>query len=327
MKNMLLMIFTGVALFLGAMVGLLAAQGRLTYEGTRTIPILSNLFTKPADTDDAGGQGTQGDKANGDSQGSGSGQGEKRLPYRKGGSVLTGGGEDEGDGGEAGAGEHGTADSGDGASVVRKPVPPQKRNQGRKPTKVEREWAMKRNQVETQHPYPQGLFEFDKMKADITPTEFNAMVRSVREKQKQQEEMQAALNKRRHDLETQMADVLYRQQEVAKQMQQVVQERDKLNRRIEEFHKKVLLVKQDELVGLKENARNISNLDPETGRDLILSWWGQGPAGEARAIKTLSLMSRESVEAILETMETDRIRQILDKRLTLARTNKEGGNK
>jgi hypothetical protein len=308
------------------MVGLLAAQGRLTYEGTRTIPILSDLFTKPADL--VGDQDTQDGKNNGNSQQEpGSGQGNQQLPYKKGRSVLKGDGENEDDGGEADTEEQGMAAPGDGTSVIRKPQPPQKRDQGGKPTKSEREWAMKRNQVETQHPYPQGLFDFDKMKADITPTEFNTMVRSVREKQKQQEEMQAALNKRRHDLETQMADVLYRQQEVAKQMQQVVQERDKLNRRIEEFHKKVLLVKQDELVGLKENARNISNLDPETGRDLILSWWGQGPAGEARAIKTLSLMSRESVEAILETMETDRIRQILDKRLTLARTNKEGGNK
>ncbi|MHC4516410.1 MAG: hypothetical protein ACYS5W_22315, partial [Planctomycetota bacterium] len=253
MKNILLMVFTGIALFLGAMVGLLAAQGRLTYEGTRTIPILSDLFTKPADL--VGDQGTQDGKNNGNGQREpGSGQSKQRLPYKKGRSVLKGDGETEGDDGEADTEGQGMAAPGDGTSVIRKPEPIQKRDQDRKPTKAEREWAMKRNQVETQHPYPQGLFDFDKMKADITPTEFNAMVRSVREKHKQQEEMQAALNKRRHDLETQMADVLYRQQEVAKQMQQVVQERDKLNRRIEEFHKKVLLVKQDELVGLKENA-------------------------------------------------------------------------
>ena len=131
--------------------------------------------------------------------------------------------------------------------------------------------------------------------------------------------MEASLEKKKRDLETQMMDVLERQEEVSKQMQGVLQERDKLNRRIEEFHKKVLLVKQDELEGLKENARNIANLEPEIGRDLILSWWIKGPEGQARAIKTLSLMSRESVEAILAEMETDRIREILDKRLTLAR--------
>jgi hypothetical protein len=317
MKNVVLMVFTGIALFLGAMVGLLAAQGRLTYDGTRNIPILSSLFKKPAGDAD---EGAKDKKDAGDNEGhDGSDKtGAKILPYKKGSSTP-----DKVDSG-------GMADPnalGDGQSIIREPEQPRKRDDGKKPTQQEQEWEMQRNQLDNQQPYPRGLFDFKKVKADINLQEFNAMVRAVKKKQREQEEMDAALEKKRRDLETQMADVLYRQQEVAKQMQQVVQERDRLNRRIEEFHKKVLLVKQDEVAGLKENARNIANLDPETGRDLILSWWNQGAAGEARAIKTLSLMSRESVEAILEVMQTDRIREILDKRLTLARTKTEGDTK
>jgi len=313
MKNIVLMVFTGIALFLGAMVGLLAAQGRLTYEGTKSIPILSKLFSKPVEDPDEGTQDDKDQENTSDPK-----TGAKILPYKKGSSTP-----DKVD-------PHGMADPnalGDGQSIIRKPDPPQKRDDSKTPTKAQREWDMQRNQLDNQNPYPRGLFDFKKVKADINLREFNNMVRAVKKKQQQQEEMDAALEKKRRDLETQMADVLYRQQEVAKQMQQVVQERDKLNRRIEEFHKKVLLVKQDELEGLKENARNIANLDPEIGRDLILSWWNQGASGEARAIKTLSLMNRESVEAILETMETDKIREILDKRLTLARTKTEGGQK
>lgn len=315
MKNVVLMVFTGIALFVGAMVGLLAAQGRLTYEGTRNIPILSRLFKNP---DAESGQGAKdGQEGSGDKGGTEE-KGSKILPYKKGSSTPD----------KEGSGIADPHALGDGRSIVREPEPPQKREQGKQPSQAEREWEMQRNQLETQHPYPRGLFDFEKVKADINLQEFNTMVRAVKKKQKEQEEMDSALEKKRRDLETQMADVLYRQQEVAKQMQQVVQERDKLNRRIEEFHKKVLLVKQDELEGLKENARNIANLDPETGRDLILSWWKQGPEGQARAIKTLSLMRRESVEAILETIsDTDKVREILDKRLTLARTKTEGERK
>lgn len=321
MKNVVLMVFTGIALFVGAMVGLLAAQGRLTYEGTKNIPILSRFFSKPsgeAGDDTQGGEGKERSKGQENITKT---KGSKILPFKKGSSTPD-------------KDATGIADPhalGDGRSIIREPVKPVKRTDGKKPTQAEREWEMQRNQLESQHPFPRGLFDFKKVKADINLQEFNAMVRAVKKKQKEQEEMDAALEKKRRDLETQMADVLYRQQEVAKQMQKVIQERDKLNRRIEEFHKKVLLVKQDELEGLKENARNIANLDPETGRDLILSWWNQGPDGEARAIKTLSLMSRDSVEEIFETMsakgETDKVRQILDKRLKLARTRTEGGRK
>jgi hypothetical protein len=323
MKNVLLMVIIGIGLFLGAMVGLLAAQGRLTYEGTRSIPILNRLFEKPAEdpankgkednADATGGKGNGGDQEAPDS-GFGT-QAQRPLPYRR--EDLSG--NDGSDPGSAGSNSK--------PLVTRKPEQPKRRDPNRKPTKEEREWAMRRNQVENQHPYSRGLFDFKTIKADITLREFNDMVRQVQKKQQQQAEMDATLNKKRRDLETQMDDVLYRQQEVAKQMQQVVLERDKLDGRIEEFHKKVLLVKQDELEGLKENARNIANLDAETGRDLILSWWNQGPAGEARAIKTLSVMTREAVESIMETMETDRLREILDKRLTLARTKKGGGDK
>ncbi len=321
MKNVLLMVITGIGLFLGAMVGLLAAQGRLTYEGTRNIPVLNRLFEKPAEEpDNKGNEGNENNKGNGGNQAEQrepqddfGNPVEEQLPYRRGG--LSG---NDADGG------HGTGAAPSGETIVRKPKPPKHRDPGRERTRTEREWAMQRNQMESRHPYPRGLFDFKVIKADITPQEFNDMVRQIQKKQQQMVEMDATLNKKRRDLETQMDDVMYRQQEVAKQMQQVVLERDKLDGRIEEFHKKVLLVKQDELEGLKENARNIANLDPETGRDLILSWWNQGPAGEARAIKTLSVMTRESVEAIMETMETDRLREILDKRLMLARTKKGG---
>ncbi len=320
MKNVLLMVLTGIGLFLGAMVGLLAAQGRLTYEGTRNIPVLNRFFEKPAEDPDK--KGNENNKDNGSNQANDTGdQAQKPLPYRRGGQpgIDINGGQDPG-GGQG----QGTGAAPSGETVVRKPEPLKYRDPGRERTRTEREWAMQRNQMESRHPYPRGLFDFKVIKADITPQAFNDMVRQVQKKQQQMVEMDATLNKKRRDLETQMDDVMYRQQEVAKQMQQVVLERDKLNRRIEEFNKKVLLVKQDELEGLKENARNIANLDPETGRDLILSWWNQGPAGEARAIKTLSVMTRESVEAIMETMETDRLREILDKRLMLARTKKGG---
>ena len=47
MKNILLMVATGVGLFVATMFGLLAAQGRLNYEGTKSIPVLNSLFSKP----------------------------------------------------------------------------------------------------------------------------------------------------------------------------------------------------------------------------------------------------------------------------------------
>ncbi len=268
MKSVVLMVFTGIALFLGAMVGLLGAQGRLTYEGTRNIPILSRLFSKPPqDLDDSGGAPT-------------------------------------GDNGKTADGGIASPGVGDGPSIVRQSPP-----------------------APALRAYPSGLFQFKKVNADMSVEELDEMIRSVRKKQREQKALDAVLEKKKRDLDTQMADVLQRQQAITQQIQQVIQEREKLDRRIAEFQTRVLLVRQDELVGLKENARNIANLDPEIGRDLILSWWKQGTAGESRAVKTLSLMDHESVEAILETMDTDKIRTILDKRLTLVRVKAEGDNR
>ena len=107
MKNVVLMVFTGIALFLGAMDGLLAAQGRLTYEGTRNIPILSSLFKKPAsesDGDDQGKEAKAGKKKSGG----------KVLPYKKGSTTPDKSGSD------------GIADPnaiGDGQSIIREPEP------------------------------------------------------------------------------------------------------------------------------------------------------------------------------------------------------------
>lgn len=48
MKNTLVMVGVGVALCCVTVGGLLGAQGRLNYEGTKNIPLLSALFTPPA---------------------------------------------------------------------------------------------------------------------------------------------------------------------------------------------------------------------------------------------------------------------------------------
>jgi len=61
MKNILIMGVAGAGLFVGTVVGLLGATGRLNYEGTQGLPLLSGLFEPPpAEADEAGAEGAGG---------------------------------------------------------------------------------------------------------------------------------------------------------------------------------------------------------------------------------------------------------------------------
>ena len=51
MKSVLLMTLAGTSLFGGTVVGLLAVQGRLNFDGTRGVPVLESLFAEPAETE------------------------------------------------------------------------------------------------------------------------------------------------------------------------------------------------------------------------------------------------------------------------------------
>ena len=60
MKKLIINVVAFVVLFAGSIAGVLAATGRLNYEGTQSIPLLSALFpappTAPKDAKDAPGK-------------------------------------------------------------------------------------------------------------------------------------------------------------------------------------------------------------------------------------------------------------------------------
>lgn len=64
MKNIIIMVVAGVGLFVGTVVGLLGATGRLNYEGTQSLPVLSGLFEPPPPEEE--GEGHEGDAHGGD---------------------------------------------------------------------------------------------------------------------------------------------------------------------------------------------------------------------------------------------------------------------
>ncbi len=345
MKNPLVLGVAGLVLFSGTVVGLLAGQGRLNHEGTRGIPVLSSFFPPPLEPDparagaeagkDAHGTehkpaGEPGDKGHGEASETGRSDGlgkEKPLPYRQGTSVLT-----EPPKGGGGHGAPADASHGDSASD-QKPDPhavdqghgdaphgPDKQQpDAHEPPESTSDWRAKVDSVLGQGQFRPGrLWSFPQMEAGVSVDELNEILRRAREERTAIERDRGAIVQQRRELEARERDVVDRQDAVLAKLREVEQLRATLQAEIDEFHNTVLLIRQDEVSGLQSVAKTLAGVEAKSAAAVIKKWW-ETDEGQTRALKIWSVMDPDAANAILAELDVEMIRQVLEKRLKVAR--------
>lgn len=377
MKKFVIPAVVGIVLFLGTVLGLLAAQGRLNHAGTRGIPILESFFPPPPEPADKKGKdgegkdgavakGDHGEPAHGDATHgatagghapAGDGHGadahgqepskslgrEKPLPYRVGTSVLKpeepakGGGHGGGHGGEAKKDGHG-ADAGHGAEAAHGAEAPHgdaahadqthgkdAHGDAHAPAKPEgeskgsAEWRAKTHAMFGQGQYQPGkLWNFPQIESDLGADELNEILRRARLADGEIEREKARLARERTELEARERDVADRQEAVMKAMAEVLNERAKLQAEINEFHNTVLLIGKDEVSSLQTVAQTLAKVEPKSAASVIKDWW-KTEAGQTQALKIWTVMDQDAANAILAELDVDMIRQVLEKRLKVAR--------
>lgn len=317
MKNLLVMIGAGLGLFAATVVGLLGAQGRLSWEGTKGIPLLHALFEPPpghAETSAepaAGGAGNEHGEPTPGVQLDGLGK-EERRQYRLGpdiGKVETEGPkklEAPAEGGEPPAGDGDVA---------------------QEPHAADSEFRAKTETLLGQGQYTRGkLFDFPRIKARMSVEDMNRILDQAKAEKEAAERDRAVLAQRATELDARESDLRDREQRILEQMRSIEQTRTQLNERIEAFHAQVILVDKQQAVDLEVDAATLAAFEPQRASALLLEWWKRSEADQIKVVKILSVMEADAANAILQTMEVPQAREILDKRAQVIRVD-QGGRK
>jgi hypothetical protein len=247
-------------LFVVALLGALAVQGRLDHEGTRGIPILERLFEAPEDT--------------------------AADPL--------------------GAGD---ADA-DADEVAQQDLPRGQDLRGQDRP------AAEGSAGEARSPEVQGLFEFPRLDSGMTADDLERILRVAREAEQRARLERARVEAAEAELFARQRDLEDREASIAMQMLRVDQERSRLEERIAEFERDVLLVEQDELRGLREYARTLASFEPVRAAAIVLQEW-ELDEGRKRIVKVLAVMDPADADAILAQIDVAQTRQVLLERLKI----------
>ncbi|HLU39045.1 MAG TPA: hypothetical protein VK081_06645 [Planctomycetota bacterium] len=321
MKKVLMLACSSIVLFVATIVGLLALQGRLDYEGTRGIPVLSAFFAPPPTPEPAPSPAK--DRTSRPAADPGLGR-EKPLPYRQGTPLFAGdggaapaanreGASGEPEGGSAEAAARAPADAGASPAPNGEVAPaPLADAEGA-------EWRAKVDSVMGQGQYRPGrLWSFPQIEAGIGVDELNDILRRAREERAAVERERSALERQRTELAARERDVADRQDAVLEKLREVEQLRAKLQAEIDEFHATVLLIRQDETAGLQAVAKTLGAVEARNAAAVFKKWW-ETEEGQTRALKIWTVMDADAANAILGELDVETIRQVLEKRLKVAR--------
>ncbi|MCA8957225.1 MAG: hypothetical protein KDC87_14210, partial [Planctomycetes bacterium] len=233
-----------------------------------------------------------------------------------------GGGHRGGHGGDQGDGHDGKQ-NGHGDKVLKTPTKPgEKTPEEERQDRMRRDFERRKEWLHTKgasYSGPGDLFEMPRLQAPLSVAEVNSTVHRAQQMMEEIKQERAALAKMRRDLEIRYQDIADRQKSVSKLMNEVEAKRLLVERTIEDFNKRVLELRVDEEAGLKEVARTIGTLSPQAAKQLILNYW-RTPDGQDKAVKILAVMEKERVDQIIAQMDTEQMRQVLEKRMTIART-------
>ncbi|MGC6488554.1 MAG: hypothetical protein ACON4Z_12985 [Planctomycetota bacterium] len=335
MVGILIKVILGAALFAGSLVGGLAATGRLNHEGVANIPVLNALFPapetdagdgEPGDADPAG-HGAAGAAAEGSHASAPAPAGETRPTlYRRGRSVENPEAPaSQGHGhGDDGHGDAAQAGHGHAASAPRQDP---RRGDAQEPaghdaddevSAAHRDFAEVAAQQGATGYRPGALFHFEGMPAGISPAELNAAWQRVQDAQAEVEQRQVALDLREQGLQELADDISRRQQGLGELQLSVEHMHKQLDEKIARFERTVILVKDEEVAKLKENAETLASFESSKSAELVQQQWSS-EAGQRAILRLLRFMERESVNEILAELPNAMVQDIMEKRMQVSR--------
>lgn len=285
MRNQLAMVGTGLGLFVLTVLALLGVQGRLTYEGTKQIPLLHSCFPEPE------------------------APAPRRLPRPSSGDGTAGGTVAQ----DPAVSTPAQSEQVEGAAGRETPV--EGAVEGALPMKGAAALAG------TDGPYggiDQGdpLFAFDRLPPGMTVEEIDAVIAHARQAEAELVAARAEVEARDRGLRARERDLEERQEQLTRLLEQVEEERAKVEARIAALHGSVIALRPDEAAAYRATASTVASLDPEIARNLIEDYW-QSADGQERAVRILSVMEPRRADAILGLLDTKMMREILERRMAV----------
>ena len=367
MVGILIKVAIGLVLFVGSLVGGLAATGRLNHEGTANIPVLNGFFPEPPKVEgEDGAEGAEGAHAGDDTHvadgshstedhtGTAEATGEqgpkkpsKRITGRSvvnpeepksdghGGGHGGGHGDDAHGGGGHGDDGHGGASHGDDghAKDAHAPAPHGETAHpkgGHKPNKHESKAEQDFHKLEAAQGKtgykPGAYFHFDGMPAGMTPEQINEAWQSVKGVLDTIEKRKVALDLREKELQELADDISRRQKDLGDQQLRIEQMQKTLDAKIARFQNTVILVKDEEVQKLKENAEIMASFESSKAAELVQQQWSS-ERGQEEILRLFKFMEKEAVNEILGQLPNPMVQDILEKRMQVSREAKATGNR
>jgi hypothetical protein len=343
----------GLVLFAGALIGGLAATGRLNHEGTANIPLLGSFFPEPqkpvepeagaeaadahgtpaaaaADGVHAGGEATpqdasatpEGQSPQGEEKPRRSKTGRSVVEPEKSDKPAEGGGHGEapaGGSGEEPAAGHGEQPAGEhGDASAAKTA--EEHGKGGEHAAV-KDFAELQDQLanDRKNKYaPGGYFTFQGMPAGLTPEQINDAWNRVQGLLADIDKRKQALDLREQDLQLLADDIDRRLRVLAEQRLALETKMRQLDDRIAKFQEQVKLVRNDEVAALKNNAKTMETFDASLAADLIAEQW-RTEKGQEEVLKMLSFMNKEKESEILQLLPKPVVQDLMNKRLRVSR--------
>ncbi len=340
MVGILVKVLVGVLLFVGSVVGGLAATGRLDHEGVANIPLLNRLFPAPppapadggrdvvdargaadaaAAIEDAAHAGPAGASADAADAGL---QGEGKPHRRKVGRSLFEETPPEagGQGGEQAKAEgadqakEGRPEAGAGEAPVAADAQPAKH-----PAERDFDAADAARAADRRNTYvPGGLFTFEGLPAGLTPEQINEAWRRVESVVAELDRRRTALDLREQELKELGDDIARRQRDLSRERTEVENLHRQLDRRIEKFQEQVKLVRSDEVAALKKNAAALANFEPTVAAQIVEDQW-KTDAGQTEILKLLEFMQKDKLDEVLKALPTALAWDVMQKRVRVSK--------
>jgi hypothetical protein len=328
MTGWIVKLVVGVVLFVGSLVGGLAATGRLDHAGTANIPLLHSFFPAPPAADQD--PGAQHAAPNGETAANAPAPidpvGDAGPRRQKSGRSVT---KDDKSGGSAGAHgaatehdtEHGDAAPAaakDGEATAPAPATVHREPAARSPEADFQKLASSLQNGGKGEYEPGEYFRFDGMPAGLTPDQINDAWQRVQGQLSDIDKRRTALELREQELQELADDFSRRQAALGTLRVDVEQMQRQLDARIEKFQQQVKLVRNDEAAALKRNAQTLASFEPSKAAELVQEQW-KSERGQDEVVKLLEFMDKDAVNTLLAVLPTAMTQDLLKKRLRVTK--------
>lgn len=323
-------VVVGLALFVGSLFGGLALTGRLNHEGTANIPLLSSFFPvaqSPAGSATAAESARAGEDD--DAQGPST---SASLRPTMGGSLrepepasAASHGDDPHAQGQHGGATHDHDDASAEARPTSAAADDLNRAESMSPEEASARALADFRRIEAAQGktgYKPGvLFHFEGMPAGVSPEQLNAAWARVQAAQKQVDQRQVAIDLREQELVELADDISRRQKDLSKLQLAIEQMQKRLDDKIARFRNTVILVKDEEVAKLKENAETLASFESSKAAELVQQQWSS-ELGQREVLRIFRFMEKESVNEVLAELPNPMVQDILQKRMQVSREAK-----